>query len=131
MIIAKSIGDKYTAQMNLEGNDKVKVVYAGQPVELDGTGEDMRPGQLLLSGYAACINITARQLLNKENLSYDDVIVSVDMDNSQKGKTKFFSKVEIISDTVSQEKKDEIINTLKDCAVCKILANEKEFLDLV
>ena len=42
---------------------------------------------------------------------------------------KFFIKTEIEGD-IPQAKKDEIIERVKRCPVCRILRSEKEFLDL-
>ncbi len=130
MIIAKTKSEKLIAEMQLVGSENIKPIVAGQPVEVGGTGDEFRPGQLLLAGFAGCIQLTARKMLNKEGLKYDDVIVTVDMDNSEEGVTKFFRKIEIVSDTISEDKKKEIIEILKDCPVCNILSNKKEFLDL-
>ncbi len=130
MIVASANSNKYEVKISLDGNDAIKPIIAVQPMELGGTGMDMRPGHLILSGFAGCIHVTAREILDEQKLIYDDVIVSVDMDNSVDGMTKFYSKVEIVSDTISDVKKNEIIAILKNCDVCKILANDKEFLDM-
>lgn len=128
MIIAKSSDKGYLTEMTVEGKD-LHSIYADQPVSKGGCGQDMRPGQILLSSYAACMNITLRMLLNDEQLPYEGVNVTVDMDNSEEGVTKFYRKVEIVSD-IPQEKKDELIERVKRCPVCKILNNKKEFYDL-
>ena len=128
MIIAKSTDKAYLTEMTLEGT-KVHPVYADQPVKSGGGGQDMRPGQLLLSSYAACINITLCQLLKEEKLPYEAVNVTVDMDNSEEGVTKLYRKIDIVSD-IPQEKKDELMERVKRCPVCKILNNRKEFYDL-
>lgn len=103
MIHSKSLPNGYLTEMFVEGKE-MHSVYSDQPRSRGGGGEDMRPGQLLLSSFAACINITLRLLLDQEQLPYEAVHVYVDMDNSEEGITKLYRKIEIVSD-IPQEKR--------------------------
>ncbi|MFR5068819.1 MAG: OsmC family protein [Eubacteriales bacterium] len=47
------------------------------------------------AAYASCFHITLCKLLDKEKLSYEQVIVSVDLDRSVEGQTKFLYQCEI------------------------------------
>ncbi len=128
MITAKSCGKDYLTEIRLD-TPGFHAVYADQGVDIGGRGIDMRPGQLVLSGYAACMNIMIRRWMNEEGLKFEDVVVSVDMDNSTPGVTKLYKKIEIIAD-ISREKKAELIRRADTCPVCNILKNEKEFYNL-
>lgn len=128
MIIAKSCGKDYLTEIRPEA-DGFHSVYADQGTDIGGAGVDMRPGQLVLSGYAACMNIMIRRWMNEEGLPFESVNVAVDMDNSTPGLTKFYKKIEIIAD-IPQDKKDELIKRADTCPVCKILSNEKEFYNI-
>ena len=125
MIIAKSCGKDYLTEMKLDA-EGFHAVYADQGTDIGGAGIDMRPGQLVLSGYAACMNIMIRRWMNEEGLAFRNVTVMVDMDNSTPGVSKFYKKIEIDAD-IPQEKKDELIKRADSCPVCNILNNVKEF----
>ena len=128
MIIAKSCGKDYLTEMKLDA-EGFHAVYADQGTDIGGAGIDMRPGQLVLSGYAACMNIMIRRWMNEEGLAFRNVTVMADMDNSTPGGTKFYKKIEIDAD-IPQEKKDELIKRADSCPVCNILKNEKEFYNM-
>ncbi len=130
MIISKAVDNKWTTKIYLSDDDNVKPIFSGQPVSRGGTGEHMRSGYLLLAGFASCMNSTTRKMLDKQNLQYDDVIVCTDFDNSNEEVTKFYSKIEIVSNNIEQSKKDEIIKAAKDCTICKVLKSKAEFYDM-
>lgn len=120
MIIATSEKSNYVTDI-VDGEYQLKA---------DGRGGNyQRPTHILASAYASCMNITVRKLLDKKNLCYDKVIVYVDFDNSHSEKTIFSYKIEILGD-IDQTVKDEIIKSVNDCSVCKILKSQKEFISL-
>ena len=94
-------------------------------------GSDMyaRPTDILCSAYAACTNITPRMVLDREGLKYDKVTVWVDIDRTDLNNVKFYIHTEIEGD-IPQEKKDEIIQRVKRCPVCRILKADKEIFEL-
>jgi len=53
----------------------------------------------------------------------------VDIDKTDLDNVKFFIRTEIEGD-IPQEKKDQIIERVKRCPVCRILRSEKEFLPM-
>jgi len=128
LITSTSLNKDYLTQLS-NNQEGVAPIYADIPVEQGGGGENMRPGEILLSGWAACMNITARKYLNRDKLSYDKVIVSVDLKKDDEGISKFYSKVEIIGD-IAQEDKDRIVEEVKSCPVCDTLTRTAQFLDL-
>ncbi len=129
MIVAKKKDDKYTTEITLSKAHSVRPVYAGLPEKSGGLSTDFRPSQLVLAGYAACASISVRSWLSDDNVEFEDVIVSTKMEVTEDGKTKIFTKIEIVSD-IPQEQKDIYIQRAKSCTVSKILRSEKEFLDM-
>ena len=107
-----------------------KHTFYADTIEHEG-GSDMyaRPTDILCSAYAACTNITTRMVLDREGLKYDKVTVWTDIDRTDLNNVKFYIHTEIEGD-IPQEKKDEIIERVKRCPVCRILKAEKEFLEL-
>jgi putative redox protein len=125
MITATSKKDNYITELS----DGKHTFYA-DTVEHEG-GSDMyaRPTDILCSAYAACTNITTRMVLDREGLKYDKVTVWADIDRSDLNNVKFYIHTEIEGD-IPQEKKNEIIQRVKRCPVCRILKADKEFLEL-
>ena len=125
MITAVSKSDNYITELS----DGKHTFYA-DTLEHEG-GSDMyaRPTDILCSAYAACTNITTRMVLDREGLKYDKVTVWADIDRTDLNNVKFYIHTEIEGD-IPQEKKDEIIQRVKRCPVCRILKAEKEFLEL-
>ena len=107
-----------------------KHTFYADTIEHEG-GSDMyaRPTDILCSAYAACTNITTRMVLDREGLKYDKVTVWADIDRTDLNNVKFYIHTEIEGD-IAQEKKDEIIQRVKRCPVCRILKADKEFLEL-
>ena len=125
MITATSKKDNYITELS----DGKHTFYA-DTIEHEG-GSDMyaRPTDILCSAYAACTNITTRMVLDREGLKYDKVTVWADIDRTDLNNVKFYIHTEIEGD-IPQEKKDEIIQRVKRCPVCRILKADKEFLEL-
>lgn len=125
MITATGKKDNYITELS----DGKHTFYA-DTVEHEG-GSDMyaRPTDILCSAYAACTNITTRMVLDREGLKYDKVTVWADIDRTDLNNVKFYIHTEIEGD-IPQEKKDEIIQRVKRCPVCRILKADKEFLEL-
>ena len=71
-------------------------VYSDVAKERGGKEKAFRPHEFLCAAYASCFHITLCKLLDKEKLSYEQVIVSVDLDRSVEGQTKFLYQCEII-----------------------------------
>ena len=125
MITATSKKENYITELS----DGKHTFYA-DTIDHEG-GSDMyaRPTEILASAYAACTNITTRMVLDREGLKYDKVTVWTDIDRTDLNNVKFYIHTEIEGD-IPQEKKDEIIERVKRCPVCRILKAEKEFLEL-
>ena len=75
-----------------------------------------RPQLFLCAAYASCFHITLCKLLDKEKLSYEQVIVSVDLDRSVEGQTKFLYQCEIIG-AIENAKKEELMKKASRCPI--------------
>ena len=103
--------------------------YADATVESGGSGLYPRPGEYLMSAFAACMNMTARGLLNARNVSYEEVVTRVELDRSDLDRLTFFYKTEIIGD-MPEEVRQQVLREIENCDVCRMLRAEKTFLPL-
>ena len=103
--------------------------YADATVESGGSGLYPRPGEYLMSDFAACMNMTARGLLNERNVSYEEVVTRVELDRSDLDRLTFFYKTEIIGD-MPEEVRQQVLREIENCDVCRMLRAEKTFLPL-
>ncbi len=122
MIIAKSGQENYYTEVS----NGITSIASDVTGEKGGNGNNFRPHELLCSGFASCLNITVRMVLERKNIDYDQVVVKVDLDSSDETKTKFFYDIEIIGD-IPEKKKQEIINIAKNCPVRRTLERQIEF----
>ena len=103
--------------------------YADATVESGGSGLYPRPGEYLMSAFAACMNMTARGLLNERNVSYEEVVTRVELDRSDLDRLTFFYKPEIIGD-MPEEVRQQGLREIENCDVGRMLRAEKTFLPL-
>ena len=103
--------------------------YADATVESGGSGLYPRPGEYLMSAFAACMNMTTRGLLNERNVSYEEVVTRVELDRSDLDRLTFFYKTEIIGD-MPEEVRQQVLREIENCDVCRMLRAEKTFLPL-
>ncbi|MCL2321773.1 MAG: OsmC family protein [Oscillospiraceae bacterium] len=122
MIIAESNQDKYSTQVS-NGTSSIIIDTMS---DKGGSGDYFRPHDLLCAGYASCLNITVRMILEKMNLKYDKVITKVDIDRDKEDSTTFLYHVEIIGD-IDTFKKNAVIALASNCPVKKTLSKNIEF----
>ena len=103
--------------------------YADVAVESGGSGLYPRPGEYLMSAFAACMNMTARGLLNERNVSYEEVVTRVELDRSDLDRLTFFYKTEIIGD-MPEEVRQQVLREIENCDVCRMLRAVKTRLPL-
>lgn len=125
MITATSEKGGYKTRLS----DGSHVFYADTPAGAGGSHDFQRPTDILLSAYASCINITTRMLLDQGGYAYDSVETKVDLAFPPEGKAIFYAHTEILGD-VPEADKAAILERVKRCPVCKLLAAEKEFREL-
>ena len=124
MITAESGQSNYSTLLS-NGSAQIQ---ADTTQDKGGGGESFRPHDLLCAGYAACLNISVRMVLERMNLKYDKVSTQVDLDRV-KDKTTFLYQVEIDGD-VSPETKEIVIAKALNCPVRKTLSKPLEFQPL-
>lgn len=98
------------------------------PVASGGGGEALAPFDLLLSSFAACLNITVRMLLDKKGVPYRQVKVTADEDRNTKPGTMVISwQAEIDGDIPEEDKGQYIARAFEKCPVHNALAGNIEF----
>lgn len=122
MVTSKSQDKKYITEIS---NGK-EIIYSDVTEDKGGRGEYLSPHDLLCAGFASCLNITTRMILERKNIKYEKVIVKVELDRSDENKTKFIYDVDITGD-ISNETKQLIFKMLKNCPVRKTLSKKIEF----
>lgn len=122
MIISESKMENYCTEISNENT----VIFSDVTEEKGGKGQSFRPHDLLCAGFASCLNITTRMILDRKNIKYEKVIVKVDLDRNDENKTKFLYIVDIIGN-ISNETKQHIIKMVENCPVRKTLSKETEF----
>lgn len=125
MVTAKSEVKNYRTIIS-GGNGEV---IADVPVGHGGTGEGLRPFELLLGGFTACYNITLRMLLDKKNISYRSVTITADENRETKQGTMLVSFKVVLDADISEEEKQEVIQrAFEKCPVHNALAGNIEFV---
>jgi putative redox protein len=122
MIISDSKKENYCTELYNEST----AIFSDVTEEKGGKGQHFGPHDLLCAGFASCLNITTRMVLEHKKIKYEKVIVKVDIDESDETKTKFIYDIDITGD-ISDETKQSIINIVKNCPVRKTLSKKIEF----
>lgn len=122
MIISESKMENYCTEISNENT----FIFSDVTEEKGGKGQCFRPHDLLCAGLASCLNITTRMILDRKNITYEKVIVKVDLDRSNENKTKFLYNIDIMGN-ISNEEKEIIIKMVRNCPVRKTLSKEIEF----
>ena len=91
-------------------------IYSDVAKERGGKTEAFRPHEFLCAAYASCFHITLCKLLDKEKLPYEQVIVTVDLDRSVEGQTKFLYQCVIIG-AIENTTKEELIKKASQCPI--------------
>lgn len=123
MIISESNGQKYCTKIS----NQTTVVFSDVTGEKGGTGLYFRPHDLVCAGFASCLNITVRMVLERKRIKYEKIIVKIDLDRSCENTTKFIYDIDIIAD-ITEDTKQQIINIASNCPVRKTLSKEIKFI---
>ena len=98
-------------------------IIADTTQDKGGSGEGIRPHELLEAAAAACLNITIRMVLDDLKIDAEDVSVNVNLNRGVEGKTIFEYEYKI--DTVlSDEQKTKIEDSILSCPVRQTLLKE-------
>ncbi|MCB2362355.1 OsmC family protein [Clostridium estertheticum] len=123
MIISKSSKDKKYITDIFNGKD---VIYSDVTEEKGGSGQYFRPHDFIEAGYASCLNITARMILDSLNIKYEKVTVKVELDRKNEEKTIFKYNIDITGD-IDEKTKNMVLKKVKNCPVRKTLSKQIEF----
>lgn len=122
MIISESKKENYCTEIS----NQATVIFSDVTEDKGGCGQYLRPHDLLCAGFASCLNITVRMVLDRKSIEYDKVIVKIDLDRSNESKTRFLYDIDIVGN-ISDDIKQQIINIASNCPVRKTLSKEIEF----
>ena len=95
-------------------------------VQSGGSGEYPGPHALLQAAFACCMDMTVRMVMDYRNIPYDEVTVSVDLDEDTAGKAIYRYRVDSTGD-MDDETKISVIKKATNCPVRKTLLKEIEF----
>ncbi len=125
MIYSRNLHDEKRPYLTELAGDNAQT----QPVVSDSgrARANLSPSELLQAALAGCTNMTARELLDEENIVFDDLTVEVGM-KVEDGKTVISRSVKISADA-PEEKLREISEKAKDCYVFRILTGDIEIID--
>jgi len=121
MIIAESGQGNYFTQVS----NGTAIINADVTKEKGGGGNSFRPHDLICAGFASCLNITIRMVLDRMNLKYSNVITKVDLDRKEDS-TTFLYQAEILGD-IDSETKEKVISKALNCPVRKTLSKDIDF----
>lgn len=126
MIATKSKTERYQTEVT---NGK-ETIIADIPTKRGGGGEYLDPTELLEGALGACLNITARFVLDNRNVPYRNIITKIDHEEIVGEKTIFKYDIAIDADISEEDKAKYIKIILKGCHVHKLLEQKAEFLPL-
>ncbi|CAG7635977.1 OsmC family protein [Paenibacillus allorhizosphaerae] len=122
MVISKNGNENYTTEI-FNGTE---TICSDVTKEKGGSGQHFRPHDLIEAGFASCLNITTRMVLDSMNLGYEDVTVQVDLDRSSDARTIFNYRIDIAGE-LDEETKRVVVNKVMNCPVKKTLSKPLEF----
>lgn len=127
MITSTSTGDNYVIELS----DGTHISYADVPEGSGGRDRYQRPGDILTSSFAACLNMTAQRILQERSLKYDKVVIEADFDwsKTEENRLDFYYIFDIQGDLTEQEK-ETVKAEAAECTVCRYLRAEKTLTEI-
>lgn len=127
MITSTSTGENYVIELS----DGTHLSYADVPAESGGRDKFQRPGDILTSSFAACMNMTIQRILQERGLNYDKVVIEADFDwsKTEKNQLDFYYIVDVKGDLTEQEK-EEVKAEARNCTVCRYLQAKKTLTEV-
>ena len=122
MINAESGSEKY---LTLLSNGAVSIT-SDTTQSKGGGGEYLRPHDLLCAGFASCLNISVRMVLEEMNIDYEKVVTKVDVNRDQEDNTIFLYDIDIIGD-IDTATKESVLSKASNCPVRKTLSKNIDF----
>lgn len=127
MITSTSTGENYVIELS----DGTHLSYADVPAESGGQDKFQRPGDILTSSFAACMNMTIQRILQERGLNYDKVVIEADFDwsKTERNQLDFYYIVDVKGDLTEQEK-EEVKAEARNCTVCRYLQAKKTLTEI-
>jgi len=123
MVIAKSRKEKFLMDVNTGCDNLVGDAGVGG----GGSGKYTVPFDFICAGFACCMNINVRRILEKKQIPFDDITIKVE-GNITEGKVKYNYHVDIVAPNLSQAEKEACIAEAFDCSTMrKVLTGEVSF----
>lgn len=85
----------------------------------------MGPNDLLCAGLSSCLNITARMILDRKKIAYEKVLVKVDLQKLEEGKSRFVYDMDIVGE-LDEEVQERVRVVVGKSPVVKILTGAIE-----
>lgn len=126
MITAENRVEKYQTKVT---NGK-ETIIGDIPVAHGGGGEYLTPTQMLESALGVCLNVTARFILDRRNVSYKNITTKIDVEEIVGEKTIFKYNIDIEADISAEDKAKYTKMILNGCHVHKLLEQKVEFAPL-
>lgn len=127
MITSTSTDENYVIELS----DGSHVSYADVPAESGGKDKFQRPGDILTSSFAACMNMTMQRILQERGLDYDRVVVEADFDWSKTERNRLeFYYIADIQGNLTEQEKEEVKAEARNCTVCRYLQAEKTLTEI-
>ena len=121
MVISRSRNETYLTEIS---NGKEQT-YADVTKDKGGSGNHFRPHDLLEAGYAACLNITTRMILDALKLPYEEVTVEVALERRDE-KTIFHYHIDILG-AMDEKTRQIVLKKVANCPVKTTLSQPLEF----
>lgn len=120
-MIAKNELQDYTTR--IIGHD----ILVDAPPEKGGTGNYIRPHEMLEAALAACINISIRMEARKKDIRLDHVETKVELNRNDPARTIFEYSFEYAPGDLDNEVLNSLRQAVEHCAVKKTLSKEIMF----
>lgn len=125
VITATGAHEKYLTVLS----DGEHTSYCDVSLAQGGENLHMRPGTIMASGYAACMNITCRRILTDKGFHFDKVTSYVEMDRDNPELLTFKTKIVVEGCDAPEHILKRIIALSKKCTVHDLLDRPKAFVD--
>ena len=127
MITSTSTGENYVIELS----DGTHLSYADVPAESGGRDKFQRPGDILTSSFAACMNMTIQRILQERGLNYDKVVIEADFDwsKTERNQLDFYYIVDVKGDLTEQEK-EEVKAEARNFTACRYLQAKKTLTEI-
>ncbi|QAT48842.1 OsmC family peroxiredoxin [Caproiciproducens sp. NJN-50] len=122
MVISKSRSENYCTEIS----NQTAIIFSDVKEDKGGSGRYFRPDELLCSSLASCLNMTIRMGLDHRKIEYDQIVVKVDLDQSDENKTKFLIDVDVTGG-ISEETRQLVKRLAGACPIRKALSKQIEF----